>query len=324
MSPLSSATAMKSAGSRRPRLGWSQRTSASISTGRFVAQVEDGLEDDDDLVAFDGPAELAFELESGPRSVAHRRLVELVPGLARRLGRVHRDVGAGHDVVGIPDAVVDHRDADARGDGDVAPDVERLRDPTEDPLGHLDRAVHVADLVEEDGELVAGQPARGVARPDGVGQPARDLDEEPIARAVTQRVVDRLEVVEVEEQDRRHRPVASPTCERVRDPIREQGPVGEPGERIVEGLVAQLGLELGSLGDVVGVDHEPGDRRVVEAVAGRPLEDAPATVAMGHPALARDVGAGRPAIEARWRDRLSRSSGWIASVAGRPTCSSGR
>ena len=58
----------------------------------------------------------------------------------------------------------------AGGDGDVASDVERLRDALQDPLGDLDRLVHVADLVEQDGELVAVEPTGRVAGSDGVDE----------------------------------------------------------------------------------------------------------------------------------------------------------
>ena len=57
-------------------------------------------------------------------------------------------------------------------------------------------------------------------------------------------VVDRLEVVEVDEQD--GQPAAAPRCgsdERVLEAVDEQRPVGEPGQRVVERLVAELVLE---------------------------------------------------------------------------------
>ena len=55
--------------------------------------------------------------------------------------------------------------------------------------------------------------------------------------------------------------------------------------------MGQLRLEIGPLGDVMGVDHEAPDRRLVHQVPGRPLEHAPATVPMGDARLTGNVAA---------------------------------
>ena len=84
--------------------------------------------------------------------------------------------------------------------------------------------------------------------------PSRCADghQQLVARPVPQAVVDRLEVVEIQEQDGQRR-LAQPAgaIERVLDPIGEERPVGEPGQRIVQRLVAQLCLELLAGRDVV-------------------------------------------------------------------------
>jgi hypothetical protein len=54
---------------------------------------------------------------------------------------------------------------------------------------------------------------------------------------VAERVVDDLEVVEVEEEQGDARPAAPPAGQRALDVIAEQDPVGETGERIVERVV---------------------------------------------------------------------------------------
>ena len=60
--------------------------------------------------------------------------------------------------------------------------------------------------------------------------------EQPVAGGVAERVVDLLEVVEVEERD--HRSLAA--GERLGDPLLEQRAVREPGERVLEGEAPQL------------------------------------------------------------------------------------
>jgi hypothetical protein len=64
------------------------------------------------------------------------------------------------------------------------------------------------------------------------------LEQHLVAAAVAEGVVERLEVVEVDEQDGDRRVVAA--LERVPDAVEQQRAVGHPGERVVERAVAQL------------------------------------------------------------------------------------
>ena len=59
---------------------------------------------------------------------------------------------------------------------------------------------------------------------------------------MTQLVVHRLEAVKIEEADRQRPTVPAVQLQGVRRPVDEQGPVRDPGELVVERLVAQLGL----------------------------------------------------------------------------------
>ena len=65
-----------------------------------------------------------------------------------------------------------------------------------------------------------------------------DLDQDLIARDVSEAVVDRLEVVEVEQQHRARFPVAQASGAGVLDAIRQERAIGELRQRVVEGLVA--------------------------------------------------------------------------------------
>src|SRR5690348_16571675 len=64
--------------------------------------------------------------------------------------------------------------------------------------------VRVGDtgLGQDDRELVAAHPARDVHRPHGLAETFRDLGENAVAGQMPDAVVDRLEVVEVEEDER--------------------------------------------------------------------------------------------------------------------------
>jgi hypothetical protein len=84
----------------------------------------------------------------------------------------------------------------------------------------------------EDDELVAADPGHGVAGSDDCLEASRQRAQDRIAGAVTADVVDVLEAVEVDgdERERLVRPAC--TIERLLDAILEQHPVRQPGERI--------------------------------------------------------------------------------------------
>ena len=79
----------------------------------------------------------------------------------------------------------------------------------------------VAAVLEQDRELVAAQAGRGVGRAQGRLQALADLGQQLVARGVPERVVDRLEVVEVHEQDR-DRLVGRAACARARGSTRSR------------------------------------------------------------------------------------------------------
>ena len=82
-----------------------------------------------------------------------------------------------------------------------------------------------------------------MARRARVPEPLADAPAAARRREVTERVVDGLEVVQIEEE---HGSFAAraPAHERVLHAIREQRPVGEAGERVVKRLVPQKLLRL--------------------------------------------------------------------------------
>ena len=72
----------------------------------------------------------------------------------------------------------------------------------QDALGDDGRLARVADVVEQERELVAAQPGDGVVRAERTFQAACDRLEQLVAAGVAEAVVDDLEAVEVEEQHR--------------------------------------------------------------------------------------------------------------------------
>jgi hypothetical protein len=75
---------------------------------------------------------------------------------------------------------------------------------------------------------------------DGTGQPRRHPGQELVARRVAQGVVDVLEVVQIQEEDGHRGVLASGPGQHLVDPVEDQGPIGQVGERVVEGQVVEL------------------------------------------------------------------------------------
>src|SRR5690606_15785111 len=97
----------------------------------------------------------------------------------------------------------DRHDADARAEAEraVVPHELELADQLAERLRRAQRLVHRAAL-EQHPELVAAEPRERIAPANLRLQQRADLLQQLVARAVTARVVDDLELVEVDMQDR--------------------------------------------------------------------------------------------------------------------------
>ena len=107
---------------------------------------------------------------------------------------------------------------------------------------------------------------------DQAEQPRRGGHQQLVADAVAHRVVHDLEVVQVHEQHAGGRAVRPGRGDLLRDPVLEEQPVGQPGQRVVKGLVLQLLLELALLGHVPQGEHQAGHGGVGAQVAGPDLD----------------------------------------------------
>ena len=114
---------------------------------------------------------------------------------------------------------------------------ERLEDQLAQPLGQRLGLVE-AGVGQQDGELVAAEPGQHVARPQRGAQPRADLAEQVVAGVVAEAVVDLLEPVEVEQQQRGRAP-GGRRGRATRSAALEQGAaVGQPGQLVGAGLLA--------------------------------------------------------------------------------------
>src|SRR3954467_5906819 len=155
----------------------------------------------DELPRLQRRPQLADEWEPLTAVVVATGEVDLV-ARAHALGLVHRDVRAleqPHRVVRVGG---EQRDADARIDVDLdAADGEGLleRRAEAQPRGAGRRLV--AGL-EDHGELVAAEPRERVLAPEQILEARADLTQHLVTRVMAERVVELLEAVEVDEQQR--------------------------------------------------------------------------------------------------------------------------
>ena len=110
---------------------------------------------------------------------------------------------------------------------------------------------HAGQVLAQEHELVAVHAGERVARPDHAGQPLGDGAQHLVADLVAVGVVDRLELVEVDEQHAGERPRPLGALTGVLEPLLEQHPVGQPGEGVVQRAAAEL--VRGLLGVLTGL-----------------------------------------------------------------------
>ena len=102
----------------------------------------------------------------------------------------------------------------------------------------------------QDRELVAAEPRHRIDLAHAAAQPLRHVMQQLVAGRVAERVVDRLEAVEVDQHQREALAVAALARERVLDAVAQQHAVGEAGERVVMRHVGDLVGAALAFGDV--------------------------------------------------------------------------
>ncbi|MNZ49237.1 hypothetical protein D3C78_669980 [compost metagenome] len=134
--------------------------------------------------------------------------------------------------------------------------VQRIEDLLANGLG-LDGRFRraLAQVLQQHHEFVAAQPGHGVALAYAAGEAQRDLPQQHVAAVVSQRIVQRLEVVQVDEDDRARMQAAGAGRQHVLQAVQHEPPVGQPGQLIVEGQALDLLLGDLAVGDV-GIDRE--------------------------------------------------------------------
>ena len=197
------------------------------------------------------------ELEGPPRlhPRVHFRLEKPVGAASIGFGAIKRHVGVLQQLGGVDPVTRRERDADA-GVYDhgmtvkLAGRLHRLADPPRQDRG----VVGLLDAGQDDGEFVAADPRHGIDLANAIAQARRNRLEQLVADLVPERVVDALEVVEIEVE---HRQALVPRqlAERVCQAVAQQHAVGQIGQCVVARHVRDLLLGAATFGNVLMRGH---------------------------------------------------------------------
>ncbi|MCK7491617.1 MAG: hypothetical protein MZW92_07930 [Comamonadaceae bacterium] len=118
-------------------------------------------------------------------------------------GAVHSRVGVGQERVDLHAVLREDGDADARREQEFAP-VRRkgFAETAHQLVGHERRLAGIVEIGDRGHELVTAEPACYVLLPQRLLDPASNLGEHRVAGVMAHRVVDRLEMIQIDEQDR--------------------------------------------------------------------------------------------------------------------------
>ena len=148
-----------------------------------------------------------------------------------------------HHVRHGPDVLIDDRDPDAGADDDglVVDRVGRAERGDDTRAERLQRGLVVSGR-GDDRKLVASQPRHQVVGAQRLGEALRHAADQLVADRVPERVVDILEVIEIDIEYRGRRGALLHALDDRLQPFAEENAVRQPAKRIVEGEMPQPGL----------------------------------------------------------------------------------
>ena len=187
----------------------------------------------------------------------HVRLEEAERAAPLGLGAIEREVGAFHQVVGGAAVVRRERDADADAGIDLLPvDLDRLGDDLDQPA--RERARRLRRSSRHCRIANSSPPSRAIVSSsrDRAADALRDGAEQLVADRMAERVVDALEIVEVEAEHRHRLAVRLDAREALGHLLAQQHAVRQFGQRVVARHVRDALLGAVALGDVL-VDRDP-------------------------------------------------------------------
>ena len=246
-----------------------QRLHAHYAAGavalRLVLQQE--------LILGEGGAQVAFQRGAARHGGLHVGVEKAQRAAPGRLGLVHGQVGLLQQLAHAGASVVERGDANAgRAAVLVASQQVGGREQLQNLFAHRARRACqlrglAAELFDHHHELVAAQARHGVDAAHAAAQALCHVLQQQVAHVMAQGVVQGLEVVQVDEQQRTALALALGAGQCLLHAVHQQHAVGQSGERVVEGQALHLALAGLARADV-GVDLQ--DRRRLSVLARNP------------------------------------------------------
>ena len=208
-----------------------------------LGNVADRLVIDLELPALQRRAQIEFQKPPRLRARVHSGLEEAVSAAAVLLGAVERKIGLLQQFVGVLAVLGRQRNADTDADDElVTGDLVgrgNLLDHMAGEHGDGGRLAIAAEL--HDREFVAAEPRHRVMLRHAFAEAPRDLFQQRVADRMAERIVDVLEVVEVETEHRKL--IAAPDePQGLFELFAEQRPVRQIGQRVMARHVGNLFL----------------------------------------------------------------------------------
>ncbi len=208
-----------------------------LQPGDLAVETDLGLVVELHLAGVEGPAEVAEEAEPVGRVAVALGLVHLHAG-AVPLRLVHGHVRAAQQSLGVQGVVGEDGEAGAGlQDEGEAVQVEGRAELRDQVAGDALGAGGGVGEGQEHGELVAAQAGRLGLLGQGLAQPVGDLEQEPVARQVAERVIDGAEAVQVDQHESRPGAQTFSLVQGGPGPLQEPLPVRQPGQRVAQLLL---------------------------------------------------------------------------------------
>ncbi|MNM59370.1 hypothetical protein D3C81_706210 [compost metagenome] len=198
-------------------------------------------------------AQVGFHQAALARGDVQFDVEALVAVAAVALGLVQRHVGVAQQLLGLVAVIRRNGNADAHPHRELVPlDLERRADRVDQALRSVACGLPALQAGQHHGKLVAAQAGQGVVFAQLAAQALAQRAQQFVAKGVAQRIVDVLEVVQVQAQGGGQLGVLAVTHQRLAQAFVEQGAVGQPGQRIVVRHVVDLRVGGQLFGGVFG------------------------------------------------------------------------
>ena len=197
-----------------------------------------------EVASVDGFAQGLLDAEPVRGLHQHRRLVDAKTVAPKLLGAEQRHVGRAQERRRVAAMLRKHRNATAHADRYLASlDQQRPLEPRDQLCGAALDLRGIAGVREYQRELVTAEPRREAGFARYLAQAFADLDQHAVTEIVAQRIVDGLEVIQVEEQHgdlRCRRVCGTGGVEHFVQSLEQLTPVRQVGQWIVIREVPQL------------------------------------------------------------------------------------